>query len=69
VRELVHPDDAQALVTNYMETMQHGGDFHLVFRILRINDGAPRVAEMHGRFRTAADASIQSFIDTLTDIT
>jgi hypothetical protein len=49
--------------------MQHGGDFHLVFRILRINDGAPRVAEMHGRFRTAADASIQSFIDTLTDIT
>jgi PAS domain-containing protein len=36
VRELVHPDDAQALITHHMETMQHGGDFHSVFRILRI---------------------------------
>jgi signal transduction histidine kinase/CheY-like chemotaxis protein len=69
VRELVHPDDAQALITNYTETMQNGGDFHSVFRILRINDRAPRVVEMHGRFRTAADGPIECFIGTLTDIT
>jgi len=69
VRELVHPDDAQALITNYMETMQQGRDFHSVFRIVRINDRAPRVVEMYGRFRTAADGPIQCFIGTLTDIT
>lgn len=69
VRELCHPDDAQALITHYMETMQHGGDFHSVFRILRIDDHAPRVVEMYGRFRKAADGSVQSFIGTLADIT
>ncbi|MBU7443403.1 ATP-binding protein [Paraburkholderia fungorum] len=69
VRELCHPDDAQALITHYMETMQHGGDFHSVFRILRIDDRAPRVVEMNGRFRSEPDGSIRSFIGTLTDIT
>jgi signal transduction histidine kinase/CheY-like chemotaxis protein len=69
VRELCHPDDAQALIMHYMETMQHGGDFHSVFRILRIYDRAPRVVEMHGRFRSEPDGSIRSFIGTLTDIT
>ncbi|MEZ2311979.1 ATP-binding protein [Paraburkholderia sp. RCC_158] len=69
VRELVHPEDAEALITHYTKTMEHGGDFHSVFRILRIDDRAPRVVEMHGRFRTAANGAIQSFIGTLTDIT
>ncbi|MGP8433746.1 ATP-binding protein [Paraburkholderia fungorum] len=69
VRELCHPDDAQALITQYMETMQQGGDFHSAFRILRINDRASRVVEMHGRFRSEPDGSIRSFIGTLTDIT
>jgi signal transduction histidine kinase/ActR/RegA family two-component response regulator len=69
VRELCHPDDAQALIIHYMEAMQHRGDFHSVFRILRIGDHAQRVVEMYGRFQTAVDGSIQSFIGTLSDIT
>lgn len=69
VRRLVHPDDAQALIARYMEVMQDGGDFHSTFRILRIDDRAPRVVEMHGRFRAEADGSMRSFIGTLADIT
>ncbi|MEX3943840.1 ATP-binding protein [Paraburkholderia sp. BR10937] len=68
-RELVHPDDAQALVTHHAQTMDGGGDLQSTFRILRIEDRAPRVVEMHGRFRKEADGSIRSFVGTLTDIT
>jgi len=69
VRELVHPDDAEQLIAHYMETMQHGGDFRSIFRILRIDNRAPRVVEMHGSFRTLAGRAIGSFIGTLADIT
>lgn len=69
VRELVHPDDAQALIEHYMETMQHRGDFHWIFHIVRIADHEPRVVEMHGRFRAASDGSARSFTGTLADIT
>lgn len=69
VRELVHPDDALALITEYTEAMRHGGDFHATFRILRIEDRAPRVIEMYGRFRAESEGSIRSFTGTLADIT
>ncbi|MCP3713243.1 PAS domain-containing sensor histidine kinase [Paraburkholderia sp. CNPSo 3274] len=69
VRELVHPDDADALISRYTESMQQEGDFYSVFRILRIVDQTPRVVEMHGRFRKGPDATVTSFIGTLEDIT
>lgn len=69
VRELVHPDDAQALITEYTETMRHGGDFHTIFRILRIGDRALRIVEMHGRFSTEQGGFIRSFTGSLADIT
>ncbi|WMY11729.1 hybrid sensor histidine kinase/response regulator [Paraburkholderia phenoliruptrix] len=69
VRELVHADDAQALITDYMVAMEYGGDFHETFRIVRIDDRAMRVVEMYGRFQSAPDGSIHAFIGTLEDIT
>lgn len=69
VRELVHSDDAEAVISHYMASMQNGDDFHSIFRILRVDDRAARVVEMHGRFETTADGLVQSFIGTLGDIT
>ncbi|MCC8397354.1 response regulator [Paraburkholderia sp. MMS20-SJTR3] len=69
VRKLVHPDDAEALITQYMDSMQHGSDFHATFRILRIDNRMPRVVELHGRFRVDREGSMRSFTGTLTDIT
>ncbi|WP_036022076.1 ATP-binding protein [Paraburkholderia mimosarum] len=69
VRELVHPDDAQTLITHYMEAMEHGGDFHETFRIQRIDDHVTRVVKMYGRFQAAPDGSISAFVGSLEDIT
>lgn len=69
VHGLVHPEDTGALTTQYMDARQHGGDFHAIFRILRIRDRAPRIVEMNGRFIAGDSPAACSFVGTLADST
>ncbi|MGS1041746.1 PAS domain-containing sensor histidine kinase [Burkholderia glumae] len=69
VRKLVHPDDADRMVSAYVQAMRDRGEYHTSFRIRRIDDGAVRYVEMHGRFREDDRGAIESFVGTLSDVT
>ncbi|MEK6421559.1 MAG: ATP-binding protein [Burkholderia gladioli] len=69
VRQLAHPEDADGLLNRYLHAMRHDNEFHSRFRVHRIDDGALRFVEMHGRFRRDRAGEIDSFVGTLEDVT
>jgi len=58
VWELYHPDDRQMVLDCHAQVMRDGGDYHLMARILRADDGSVAWIELRGHLGPGADGRI-----------